>query len=360
VPLRVAAGRGAPQVQVLEGSGNAVLAGCAAPVLINAGQTGYFRTLYSGELAARQQAGFASLAPIDQLGLLRDAFALARADYQPLGRALALLEAVPQDANPLVTEFAAETWAAQYEALDEAREHERAALAALAQAALEPRLAGLGFDEVAGEQVVDANLRARLIDVLGRLGDERVAAEAHRRFALLAADPRALDGPLKTTWLAIATASADEAEWMLLARLAAESSSTAERQNYFAALGAAKDEALARRALEFALSGEAGTSSAAIIARVSVLHPELAFDFAADREQSVRALVDPSGWHDYLADLAANSRDPAMLARLEAIRSGLPAGEALSFTRVIDAMRVRSEAAPRQQQALLEWLAARG
>lgn len=360
VPLWIAAGQGTPQVQVLEGSGNAVLAGCVQPVLINAGQTGYFRTLYSEELALRQQAGFASLAPIDQLGLLRDAFALAQADYQPLGRALALLEAVPERANPLVAEFAADTWATQYEALDQAREEERARIAALAQGALGPRLEALGFDAVAGEPVVKANLRARLINVLGRLGDPRVADEARRRFALLASDRRALDGPLKTTWLGIAAASANEAEWDLLARLAAESTSTAERQNYFAALGSTRDEALARRALEFALTGEAGTTSSAIITRVSVRHPELAFGFAMERAEAVRALVDPSGWHNYLADLAAGSRDPALLARLEEVRSNLSADEAQPYTRVIDEMRVAAEVVPRQQQALLEWLAARG
>ena len=360
VPLWIAAGQGAPEVQVLEGSGSAVLDGCADPVLINAGQAGYFRTLYSDELAARQQAGFASLAPIDQLGLMRDGFALARAEYQPLARALDLLAAVPADANPIVAQFAADAWAGQYETLDEARVAERAGLAALAQAALAPRLAALGFDPVDGEQVVDTNLRATLIGVLGRLGDERVAAEARRRFALLASDPRALDGPLKTTWLGIASASASAAEWELLALLAAESTSTAERQNYYTALGGARDPALAQRAMEFALTGEAGTSSAAILTRVSVRHPELAFDFAMARQDAARGLVDASGWHNYMADLAAGSRDPALLTRLEAARSGLPADQAVAYTRVIDEMNVALRGAPGRERGLLEWLAARG
>ena len=360
VPLWIAAGQSAPEVQVLEGSGSAAVDGCADPVLINAGQAGYFRTLYSDELAARQQAGFASLAPIDQLGLIRDGFALAQADYQPLARAMDLLAAVPADANPMVTQLAADTWAEQYETLGEDRVAERALLAALAQAALAPRLAALGFDPVEGEPVVDTNLRVTLIGALGRLGDERVDAEARRRFALLADDPRALDGPLKTTWLGIASAGADTAEWELLARLAAESTSTAERQSYYLALGGARDPALAERALEFALTGEAGTTSAGIIAGVSGRHPELAFDFASTRVDAVRALVDPSGWHDYLARLASGSRDPALLARLDEIRAGLPDDAAVSYTRVIDTMRVRLESTPRAEQALLGWLAKRG
>jgi len=126
------------------------------------------------------------------------------------------------------------------------------------------------------------------------------------------------------------------------------------------ALGGARDPALAERALEFALTGEAGTTSAGIIAGVSGRHPELAFDFASTRVDAVRALVDPSGWHDYLARLASGSRDPALLARLDEIRAGLPDDAAVSYTRVIDTMRVRLESTPRAEQALLGWLAKRG
>jgi len=360
VPLWIAAGTGTPHMQVLDGSGSAVLEGCEAPVLVNAGQLGYFRTLYSDELSARQLAGLPDLAPIDQLGTIRNAFALARADYQPLAPALDLLAAVPGDANPVVAGFAAGRWAEWYGVLGDSGAVEQAELAGMAQARFGPRLAALGFEPIAGEPVVNANLRAELIDALGRMGDEAVAAEARRRFARLADDPRALDGPLKTTWLAIASAEAGETEWNLLRQLAEQSTSTAERQNYFAALGAAEDEVLARRALDFALTGAAGTSSAVIVQRVAERHPELAFGFAAERAGEVRTLLDPAGWTEYLAALASRSDDPAMIGRLEAARAAVPADEAQPFTLVIDALRARLADQPRERQALADWLTARG
>ncbi len=360
VPLRIGAARGRSQAIVLNGTAETHHSGCDSPLIVNAGQSGYFRTIYSPELALRQRDGFAALEPIDQLGLMQDAAALAHAGYQPIDRALALLEALPADANPLVVEFAAGAWAAHFETLAEERVHERAQIAALAQFALAPRLATLGFDAVDGEAVVDSSLRATLIDALGRMGDERVAAEARRRFAMLADDPRALDGPLKTTWLGIASANANAEDWELLSRLAAASTSTAERQTYFTALGDARDPALAQRALDFALTGQAGTTAAAIVDQVSYRHPELAFAFAGANFDAVRALVDPASWAGFYAGLAYTSNDAALLAQLDAIRAALPADEARPFTRVIDTIRVRLENAPQREEALLSWLASRG
>ena len=66
------------------------------PIVVNAGQSGYYRTLYApaqfGEIAQR----FASLPAIDQLGILSDSWALGLAGQQPsTGRA----EACARDAG---------------------------------------------------------------------------------------------------------------------------------------------------------------------------------------------------------------------------------------------------------------------
>jgi aminopeptidase N len=63
---------------VLVDSGRArlVVPGCGT-VVVNAGQSGYFRTLYAGEQQAALRDAFATLDPIDQLGLVDDAWAFA-------------------------------------------------------------------------------------------------------------------------------------------------------------------------------------------------------------------------------------------------------------------------------------------
>jgi hypothetical protein len=307
-------------------------------------------------MTARIAEVLSGLAPIDQLGLLRDAFALAQGGYQTAGPALDLLVAVPGDANPIVAQGAVARWDQVHEYANEAA---RPQVAAEARDRWLPRLQQLGFDAKPGESLVDTDLRGDLLRILGRMGEATVATEARRRFAALARDPNSLDGPLKTTWLGIIARNASAAEWDSLARLAATAPSAVEQQSYFALLGAPRDPALAQRALAFALTGEAGTSSAAIVTAVARENPDIAFDFALAHRAQVEALVDASGRTGFIAGLAAASRDPAMIGKLERFRDSVPADERRSVDRRIAGIRDRLATEPRLAREIGEWLAAR-
>ncbi|RPF71574.1 M1 family metallopeptidase [Aurantiacibacter spongiae] len=359
VPLSIANGSSDPVDMVLDNRMEHSLPGCSAPLVVNSGQLGYYRTLYSPRLSQRIADGFSGLAPIDQLGLMRDGFALAVGDYQAWDRPLALLEQVPPDANPIVAQFAVQQWASIYSAVSEDNAAERSRIAEIATEKWRPRLDALGYDAKAGEPVVDANLRNALIGAFDTMGDEGVQAEARRRFAMLEDDPRALDGSMKNLWLGIAGNNLTTSEWALLSELAVKSTSTTERATYYTLLGAPEDEALARQALNFALTGEAGTTSAAIIRQVAAQHPELAYDFVMQHQDEVRELVDPSGWQGYIAGLTYGSRDPAQLERLEEYRADIPDDEAVSLDRAINAFRVRLETDPRVEAAIIDWLGRR-
>jgi aminopeptidase N len=355
VPLLVQPARGAPFRRVLEGSLTLNVPGCGA-VVVNGGQLGYFRTLYTPAMATELAEAIPGLEPIDQLGLVRDNFALAEAGYQPIGPALDMLAALRSDANPVVAQGAAGRWAAAHGFATEA---DRPKLAERAGALLLPRLHQLGFDPKGGESLADTDLRATLVTVLGNMGDEAVAAEARRRFAALRTDPKALDGPLKTVWLSIVARNATSAEWRRLAEMARTASTATEKQSYYALLGGVSDAALAKRALEFALTGEAGTSSAQIIAAVAAEHPDLAFDFALANQAKVETLVDASGFTGWIAGLAAGSRDPAMIGKLEVFRDASPPDERRGIERRIAQIRQRLDSEPRLSREIGEWLEGR-
>jgi aminopeptidase N len=355
VPLLVQAGTAAPLRHVLDGTATLALPGCG-PVVVNGGQLGYFRTLYAPAMAATLAEALPGLAPIDQLGLLRDAFALAQGGYQTAESALDLLVAVPGDANAIVAQGAVARWDQVHElALEAARPR----VAAEARDRWLPRLQRLGFDPKPGESLVDTDLRGDLLLILGRMGEATVAAEARRRFGELASDPQSLDGPLKTTWLGIVARNATATEWDSLVQLAVTAPSAVEQQSYFALLGAPRDRALAQRALAFALTGEAGTSSAAIVSAVARENPDLAFDFALANRAEVEALVDASGRTGYIAGLAAASRDPAMIGKLERFRESVPADERRGVDRRLAGIRDRLASEPRLAREIGEWLAAR-
>ena len=359
VPVLARAGTGTIARQVVaSGTGTLTLPGCGA-VLINAGQAGYYRTLYSPAALAALRGEYASLAPIDQLGLLGDNFALAYAGYQPMGAALDLLTAVPHDANQKLLGDAAGRYAALYKLFD-GQPAVQKQIAARGTAALGAAMARLGFDARASEPALDSILRSESLGALGTLGDAKVLAEARRRFALLDGDPAALDGPLKARWLSIVAANAGDAEWNKLRAMAKASKSAVERSTFYTLLGSAKDEALAKRALALALTDEPGkTVSASIIGAVAANHAEMAVDFAQANQAAVDRLIDASARARFLAGLAASSNDPAMIAKLEAIAAPLPADVRKPYDKVLASLKERSVSRPRITRETASWLKAK-
>src|SRR3546814_506028 len=196
------------------------------------------------------------------------------------------------------------------------------------------------------------------IRALGTMGDAAVLAEARRRFARLDSDPRALDGPAKGLWLDIVATNATAADWDKLHRLAQASKSSVERSMLYTLLGTAKDDALAQRALALSLTDEPGkTTSAAIIGRVAGRHADAAVDFVDAHQAQVDTLIDASARVRFLAGLAMNSDDPAMIARLEKKAAALPADVRKPYERTIAVLKVQTESTPRIRAETRAWLA---
>jgi len=73
-----------------------------SPLLVNAGQAGYFRSAYDEKAFARLKASFGTLAAADQLGLLYDYWAFGQEGVAPVAQWLDLAASLPADANPVV------------------------------------------------------------------------------------------------------------------------------------------------------------------------------------------------------------------------------------------------------------------
>jgi aminopeptidase N len=357
VPLTVRGADGSVHREVLDGRADLTLPGCGA-VIVNGGQLGYFRTLYSPAELARFATALPSLPPIDQLGLVQDNLALAAAGYQDYGPALDLLAAVPGEANAVVAKTAVADWGGLYSQVQQPPD--RAKFAGLVHGVWAPRLARLGFDPKAGETVTDTDLRSQLIDTLGRVGDAAVVAEARHRFAGLAANRHALDGPLKTVWLETIARNASLADWELLRSLGKSAPTLVEKNVYYTLLGAARDDALAQRTLNLALTDEPGaTTSAAMIKAVAGHHPDLAYDFAVAHQAQVRAMLDDYSWADFIPELLATSTNPAMVGKLEALRVARPEAERKAADEQLAALRERIVSTPRIRAQVAAWLAGR-
>ena len=346
------------RIVLADGRGKATVAGCA-PVVVNGGQLGYFRTLYPASVLTGLTKALPKLAPIDQLGLVKDNLALSRAGYQAMAPALDLLAAVPARGDANLAAGAVAEWGAVYDSLA-ADPAAQARLAALVSQHWRPRMAALGFEPRAREILPRAKLRSQLIPTLGKLGDPTVAAEARRRFALFATNPRALDGPLKTTWLRIVASNATRAEWDALAAQAKSSTGLVERSTYFSLLGRANDPALAQATLDLALTDAAPqTARADMIRQVAEGHGDLAFAYAIAHRRQIEALLDDSARANYFARLAATAKNPATIAALEKLAAELTPDQRKPVDRTIGQIRQRVADNAAQVAGTTAWLAGR-
>ncbi|SOU02922.1 aminopeptidase [Xanthomonas arboricola pv. fragariae] len=318
VPVVLRSGDGAPVRVLVDGTAQVQVPGCDASVVVNAGQKGYFRTLYAPAQFKALTDRFGLLPVVDQVGVLNDTNALAGAGVQAQADVLDLTAQVAAGASPDVWDMVASI----YDDVDGSFERDPAARAAWRAYAV-PRLAAefatLGWDNRAGDSAQIQQLRTRLIATLSDMGDAAVIAEARRRFAAFQANPASLSPELRDSVLGAVAHNADAATWDALHALARQETSSMVRDTYYDFLSMPNNEALARRALELALTAEPGaTTGASMIDRVASRHPELAFDFAVAHRTQVDTLVDSTSRARYYPGLGMDSAELATADRIKA------------------------------------------
>ncbi len=338
------------------GKGIMSVPGCGA-LLLNAGQSGYYRTLYTSKMVDALKDNFDKLPPIDQLGLLRDSQSLANSEYQDMTIPLALLDKVTADSNQRVTENAIGTLSGQYDLFNK-EPTRQAQIAAIASTRFAPALAKLGTTAKTDELLVDSNLRSSLIGSLGGMGDAGVKAEAKRLFDALDQNPAALDGPLRSTWLGIIAYNADKPTWDKIRKLGQTADNQVVKSTMYSLLASTKDKNLAKDALSLAMTAEPGkTTSASMISAVSGEHPEMVVDFALENLDAVLGLVDVASRSEYIAQLANGSDDAAMPAKLDAYaKKYLTPESRKTVDQSINAINTRIKTRPIVKAGIAAWL----
>lgn len=359
VPVRIAAvGGGGATETVVSGSAPKQEA-AATPAIVNAGQTGYFRTLYAPAAFAPVKAAFASLSPYDQEGVLNDASALGGAGYEPYADTLDLTAAVPAGVDPVV----AQTMVGRLMGVDRLLRGrpDQAAWRAHARRVIAPLYAQLGWDRRADESDNTGSLRASVISALAQFDDPQVLAQARTRFERYLAQPNALDAATRSTVLDITAIHADAATWDRLHALAKGADSHLEKSEGYYRLGQARDPALAQRALDLAVSGEPeATTAPSIVSATAREHPALALDFAIAHADQINALLEPDSRNQYVPRIAQASDDVATLPKLDAYAAAhIPVTARAEVRNADSAVTSAAEVKARVLPQVAAWLAAR-
>ena len=338
---------GAPAKTLIDGCG---------PVIVNAGQAGYFRTRYAPSELAALASEFSAVPEIDRLGLLNDTWALGEAGELPVTSYLELAEAVSIDSDPQILMQLADTFTSIDKLFDGS--DRQPAWRAFARERLEPAFKRVGWLPVPNEGETTARLREKLIRALGRFEDPEVIAEARRRFARSATDHGALPASIREATIEVVARHADEATWNELRARAKAASEPIEKERLFEVLGRVADPALVSRALALALSGEMPTAFVpGLIATAAEEHPRLVFDFAVENEKAVLGFVESSSRWAFIPELAQTSGDAAMVEQVRAYADrSIPKDARQEAQRVIADINFRAEVKARQLPALEAWL----
>jgi aminopeptidase N len=359
-PVTVQPVNGGPGWNGLVSAGAPQTAKVAAPAVVNAGQTGYFRTAYAPELWIKLASQFAKLSPADQLGLLYDSRALGEAGLAPMGDFLALAHRAPADADPVVLQ----ALTSNLRALDSLLEDRsgQADFRRFAISRLAPIAARLGWRAKAGEADNDAVLRRAVLTTLGEFGDKAVVAEARQRFAgyLKGADA-GMSGAERQTMFAIVAANADPETWTQLRDLAKRSRDVTDRARLYGLLGANDDPALVKQTLDLVLTGELTPSEIpSVIAAVADAHPDEAYDFAVAHRAKVDEVLEPTSRTTFYAETADASRDPAMIGKLDSLAATVPASSRGEIDKAVAAIRYRTGVIRDRAPEIEAWLKAHG
>jgi puromycin-sensitive aminopeptidase len=160
--------------------GSPVAVSDVAPVVVNAGGSGVYRTRYASNDLATLAARLGELDELERATLVADSWALLFAGKITWADFLAVARGMGEQNEPA-------PWTTIATAMDFANraltDEQRPRLAGIVHELFAPAFARLGWEPTAGEDERTGQLRGVLLGTLGTLGaDEAVRAEARRRF----------------------------------------------------------------------------------------------------------------------------------------------------------------------------------
>jgi puromycin-sensitive aminopeptidase len=320
----------------------------AAPVVVNAGGSGVFRTRYARAELAGLSPRVGELEEIERATLLADSWAALFAGAISWSDFFEVAKGLGEQDEPNPWEFVATAFDMTKRALNESQ---RGILRAQLRELFEPQLARLGWDARDTDGQLTPQLRAIVIGALGMFGeDAAVRAEAVRRY-----EAGQLDGDLAQTILRVVATQDRPGDYEAFLERYRNAATPQEGIRYLVALGSFNDERVALDAAEKAFS-EFRTQDAPLMlpvwARNEITGPAVWRYVAARWDDAIARF--PVNSHARLAGgVTTFIKDPALADEAEAFHRAHPVsgGYPMNVDQQLELMRVglAFAAAMRQQ-----------
>ncbi|KAI2509760.1 metalloaminopeptidase [Fragilaria crotonensis] len=223
---------------------------------LNANQTAFVRVAYTPEQWKRLSVAMVpngQLSAIDRLGLISDSFAAGRSGYSSIVDSLRLVENFGQHET---ADYA--VWQELSENLgDLCRLYRSQPFFSKFQSYLikiyTKQFDILGWDAKDGESQRTGTLRASVISMMGRAGDESICAEAHRRFCDYVTHGIGIPGDLQGIVFRLALRYDEAQVYPSLRNLYEASTFPEEQRNCLSAMGSVQDRGRHLEMLEYTL-----------------------------------------------------------------------------------------------------------
>ena len=268
-------------ILVENGKAAASLEGCGT-LKANAGDIGYYRTLYDAKGYRALVAAYAKMDAADRINFVTDSWALVQAGKLGTADYLDLLASLKSETAPVV-------WTGVLASLreidDTLRGPDRQAFRAFAIELLTPALDHFGWDAKPDDDSQTKVIRSPLIAALGHYGSPAVIAESRRRFAAFEKDNASLAPDIRGAVIGTVVGAGGKAEFDKVREMGRKAGSTEEKLRYYFALTNQTSPELTDEAVKIGLTDEISNG------RVS----RFLFEEMRQADDQVRV------WHDILA-----------------------------------------------------------
>ena len=241
-------------------------------IKLNPGQSGLYRVAYSEELWRRlvEAVKTGALPTVDRLGLIDDAFALARAGYLRTSAALTALNAYAEETDFSVWTAIAAILASVNNLLS--RERCRLKFQETARQLFQPIAARQGWDKKPSDGHLDMLVRALALRNLGGYKDPSTIEEARRRLARFRQRGE-LDPDLRQTVYTLVAENGGERDWKELLKIYHSTDLHEERVRVLRGAGSFPQAEMVQKVLQFSLSEHVRSQDTPIVLASAATHP---------------------------------------------------------------------------------------
>jgi aminopeptidase N/puromycin-sensitive aminopeptidase len=360
VPVCFKAAEGKNDCEVLSSEQQSLPVPPAPFFFANGGGKGYYRSTYPADVYAKLVANVETgLTPEERITLIGDEWAQLRANKVPVGAYLDLVAAVKDDPSGRVVGSGIDGLNSIYVRIA-ATPAEQEGLAAWVRKTFQPALEKLGPPS-AGDTPEKRELRSTLFRTLGLIGkDPEIIAQAKEIAEKYLADPTSVDTTLAGTATAIAAVNGDAAFFDQLQKVYETSTNPEQQEGALYRLALFKDPALAKRSLDYTLSGKVRNQDSPAMLSIPLRSrdtQEIAWRYIRDNWEKVKAQMTPLSAGGFVGAVGSFC---SVEKRDEAVKfytgHKVPSSER-SLKRAIDQIDDCIELRANQEGNLKEWLA---